>query len=369
MKIHSSSVLLCAVVSMAVGCQPELASAPMEPLAAQAGTLEGEIGSWVRTAPLASSMALDNALLLNATGEVLVQKSILTQRYDPYSNTWRSAKPLCSPCVYAPGTGTMRLLPSGQVLSLIPFSDGRRGFSALYTFDPGTDTWTRLESGFSVDRRSPSMTVLDSGQVLFVGGFTYMGDGRVARGSSEAYDPATETWSVLPGNLNTPRWGHTATVLYSGEVLVTGGENTTGRLASAELYNPATGTWSRAGSMSQPRSGHLALRLYSGNVMVLRDEAAASTAVDMYDPYNARWFQGPALPFARPATATLLYSGEVLVTSETGQAAVYSPSQDAWLPTAAATVGSASRSAAVLLHTGEVMLLSGSESVAERFTR
>ncbi len=318
---------------------------------------------------LASSVAIDNALLLNATGEVLVQKSILTQRYDPYTNAWRTAMPLCSPCNYAPGTGTLRRLPSGQVLALVPFSDGRRGFSALYTYDPDADTWTRLPSGFSVDRRSPSMTLLDSGQVLFAGGFTYLGDSRVARANAEAYDPASGTWSVLPGSLNTPRWGHTATVLYSGEVLVTGGETSTGRLASAELYNPVTGTWSRAGSMSQPRSGHLALRLYSGNVMVLRDEAAASTAVDMYDPYNARWFQGPTLPFARPATATLLYSGEVLVTSETGQAAVYSPSHNAWLPTAAATVGSGSRSAAVLLHTGEVMLMSGSDPVAERFTR
>src|SRR6516162_10088269 len=56
------------------------------------------------------------------------------------------------------------------------------------------------------------------------------------------------------GSLNTARYDHTATLLMSGEVLVTGGTDANANpLASSELYNPATGTWSVTGSMAASR--------------------------------------------------------------------------------------------------------------------
>ena len=61
-------------------------------------------------------------------------------------------------------------------------------------------------------------------------------------GSAELFDPATGTFSPT-GNLNTGRANHTATLLNNGSVLITGGshdiDDATG---SAELYNPTTGT-------------------------------------------------------------------------------------------------------------------------------
>jgi len=55
--------------------------------------------------------------------------------------------------------------------------------------------------------------------------------------------------------MTTPRRGHAATLLSSGKVLVAGGTADTRDvdLASAELYDPATGRWSPTGSMSVPR--------------------------------------------------------------------------------------------------------------------
>src|ERR1039458_4965958 len=60
-----------------------------------------------------------------------------------------------------------------------------------------------------------------------------------------AFAGTSGTWA-LTGSLNTARWNHTATLLPNGEVLVTGGWGASGTndpLASAELYNPATGKW------------------------------------------------------------------------------------------------------------------------------
>src|SRR5674476_678566 len=62
----------------------------------------------------------------------------------------------------------------------------------------------------------------------------------------------TNTWSAA-GSLTTARYGHTATLLPSGQVLVAGGIGSSGLLASAELYDPATNTWSAAGSLTTAR--------------------------------------------------------------------------------------------------------------------
>ncbi len=56
------------------------------------------------------------------------------------------------------------------------------------------------------------------------------------------------------GSLHTARIGNTATLLASGKVLVAGGSDGNNSLSSAELYDPASGTWSDTGSMGTGRS-------------------------------------------------------------------------------------------------------------------
>ncbi len=86
--------------------------------------------------------------------------------------------------------------------------------------------------------------------------------------SAELYDPATGTWAAT-GGLGTTRAFHTATLLPSGQVLVAGGTNDgLNGLSSAELYDPATGTWTATGSLATARSTHTATLLPSGQVLV-----------------------------------------------------------------------------------------------------
>src|SRR5258706_9040700 len=68
------------------------------------------------------------------------------------------------------------------------------------------------------------------------------------------------------GSLNTPRQNFTATLLTNGTVLVAGGHNGTNALASAEIYNPATGVWTNTCNMNCARFRHTATLLANGRV-------------------------------------------------------------------------------------------------------
>ena len=105
----------------------------------------------------------------------------------------------------------------------------------------------------------------------YFSGFSY---GYCALTGAELYDPATQTFSPT-GDMTVDRALHTATLLGNGKVLIAGGqesESTTPTyvfLASAELYDPVTGTFTVTDSMATPRVGHTATLLGSGKVLMI----------------------------------------------------------------------------------------------------
>ena len=120
------------------------------------------------------------------------------------------------------------------------------------------------------------------------------------------------------GSLKTARFHHTATLLPDGRVLVAGGEDGLDALASAELYDPATGTWSDAYSLNTARDSHTSTLLPNGMVLVAggRESIRASSlaSAELYDPATGTWSPTGSLDTARVFhTATLLPNGMVLV--------------------------------------------------------
>ena len=75
--------------------------------------------------------------------------------------------------------------------------------------------------------------------------------------------------------MSTPHRGHTATLLQDGRVLVVGnGGETSAAGTAADVYDPATGTFSRTGSMKLGRWLHTATLLADGRVLILGGRTA-----------------------------------------------------------------------------------------------
>jgi hypothetical protein len=130
------------------------------------------------------------------------------------------------------------------------------------TSAPQAGTWTATGS-MNIARQVFTATLLTNGKVLVTGGCSaspcFNG---VA--SAELYDPGTGTW-IATGSMTIPRAGHTAILLPDGKVLVAGGvdENFIAT-SSAELYDPGTGLWTPTGSMDTPRVDHMATLITTG---------------------------------------------------------------------------------------------------------
>ena len=124
----------------------------------------------------------------------------------------------------------------------------------------------RRPAAFATGRYYHTATLLPNGKVLVAGG-NFTGTGG-ALASAELYDPASGTWTAT-GSLATARYAHTATLLPNGKVLVAGGVGTSSTsLTSAELYDPASGSWTATGSLATARGGHTATLLPNGKVLV-----------------------------------------------------------------------------------------------------
>jgi N-acetylneuraminic acid mutarotase len=281
--------------------------------------------------------------------------------YRPATNDWISVGSLSVVRI----EDDAALLKNGKVL----VAGGANGanlatnVSSAEIFDPATLSWNPAAS-MSKTRSGLTLTRLFDGRVLAVGGRDNT-VGYVA--AAELYDPTTNSWSPA-ANMSYARVRHTATLLRDGRVLVVGGDGTAGARADAEIYDPATNTWSStAGTMSSARRFHQAVLLPAPlgvprKVLVVggRSDTVVSLATaDVYDPATDTWTQVASMADGRSVhTATLLREGTVLVAGGllpngndfATSAELYDPATDTWSMAATMPRGLMGHSATLLTY-------------------
>jgi N-acetylneuraminic acid mutarotase len=259
---------------------------------------------------------LPNGKVLVAGGDGGFDDPILNsaELYDPATGTWSYTGNLTT----GRSGHTATLLPNGKILvaggntSTIPPSFGVANGAEL--FDPATGTWSTTGS-LNTSHTGHTATLLPNGKVLVTAGWS----GSFPVKSAELYDPDTATWTVT-GGLTSARYWHTATLLENGKVLIVGGSDDgdlASTLASAELYDPTTGTWSVTANLSATRVLHTATLLPDGRVLVAGGynwPPVSINGAELYDPATGTWTDTRNLDAARFShTATLLANGAVLI--------------------------------------------------------
>ena len=260
---------------------------------------------------------------------------------------------------------------AGEGSTTIQATVGSVSGSATLT---GTPSPFRFTGSLNYARYFFTATVLQNGQVLIAGGTGY---GSALVPTCELYNPTTGTFSET-GNLNIPRFNHTATLLNNGTVLITGGlvwdsaEDAFTETATAELYNPSSGTFTLTGSMAQAVSSQTATLLGSGMVLIAGGEGLSGypATAELYNPSTSAFSNTGNLNTPRSShTATLLNDGTVLIAGGEAyvngvpelfaSAEIYNPTSGAFTTTTGSMNVASYGHSATLLSSGQVLIAAG----------
>jgi len=234
--------------------------------------------------------------------------------YDPSTRQWTASGTLNFPRA----AHTASLLPNGMVLLAggCCEADGQTALTSSELWDPATGQWT-ITGNLGTPRASHTATTLSDGTVLVAGGGP---KGTAVTAAAELYDPNTGSWTAV-GNLVTARKAHTASLLNGDRVLLTGGNDASGaQLAAAELYDPASRTWQAVQPMSTPRSEHGAAVIKGGAAALIAGGYSCCTgstptlaSAEVFDLASQTWSPTGSLVQRRYThTLTTLADGTVL---------------------------------------------------------
>src|SRR2546426_6840862 len=170
-----------------------------------------------------------------------------------------------------------------------------------------------------VARQGHTATLLVDGRVLIIGGERASADGPVPVSEAELFDPDSVTFSVVPNSSDSEaRADHTATLLADGHVLVTGGRRNDAPLNSTAVFDPTTNAFSAGTALQHARTGHSATMLMDGKLLIAGGDVTGSA--ELFDPATQSFSSLTAL-LGTPRmfhAAVLLQSGQVLLVGGVG---------------------------------------------------
>ncbi|RLB65615.1 MAG: hypothetical protein DRI90_01520 [Deltaproteobacteria bacterium] len=262
-----------------------------------------------------------SVLVAGGMGETNTGTGVSTEVYTPDEGTFATASELPEAQVGP----TLTWLPEGRLLAFDGLSAALYSPPVAIPVEPEVEPMDHARFGHTA-------TLLPTGNVLVVGG--------ADEPYAEIYEPATQQFRTLPASDSLVRRYHTATRLPGGKVLLAGGQTgdeQSAALASALLFDPTDETIAPAANLSGPRGGHTATLLPDGRVLVVGGRSAGGTGdvletAEVYDAKDNSWTLGPPLSGPRHwHDAALLPDGRVLIVGGTAHDK-HDPSD--WLATA-----------------------------------
>ncbi|MCI0779678.1 MAG: hypothetical protein J4N93_00160 [Chloroflexi bacterium] len=333
--------------------------------------------AWVPVGNTTGRRAAHTATLL-PDGRVLVVGGFNNNRsaelYDPFTRSFSPTGSLSS----GRQEHAAALLPDGKVL--VVGSECNDPTAELY--DPATGTFSRTAGNLKHGRGRATATLLDNGKVLIAGGIC----GRIFPGSRDAstlgtaelYDPATGTFSLTDGDMVNPRGYPSAILLPNGKVLFIGGQDiqngSTVCVQTVEIYDPETNAFHETGDTVLTGGcdveRHIATLLPEGKVLLARS-AGPRSRIELYDPATEQFTLGGRWQGRSGQTVTALADGRVLIAGGSpgrgdtlDSAVVYDPAVGVVVSTTTMTTARRDHTA-TLLPTGEVLVIGGRLKIEE----
>ena len=266
------------------------------------------------------------------------------------SSTWASSNPNV---IGVSSAGLATAMATGN--ATITAMSGSMSATSAFVVTTGT-----TQANLNTSRYQHSAAILNNGQILVAGGVNCPTAGSCTYlSTAELYNPATSAFTYTAGPMATAR-SAPAVLLTNGNVLIAGGSTcdlngNCSSLSSAEIYNPASGTFTSAGSMEVARDGHTMTLLPDGTVLIAGGESCNVSRGSENRPAGAPLFDGAQLVYASFTPATGSMSCGAQLTAE-----IYDPVSGSFAYSGSLNVARYN-AAAVRLANGSVLIVGGSD--------
>ena len=303
-------------------------------------------GSFGPTGSLAQPRKWHTATLVDGAKRVLViggfddhlvnEEAFLTsaELWEPATSMFGAAGAMADARIHHTATLLLDggvLVVGGVVVSIVPLASAE-------VWDPISGSFEATGS-LAEARSNHTATLLGDGRVLIAGGGAFTPDDFAVHASAEIWDPTTGSFGPA-GSLAEGRIYHTATRLLDGRVLFVGGvarfANGWSVLSSAEVWDPTTGSFSPAGSLTGARLYHTATLLPDGRVLIAGGgdgDRELIASAELWDPVIGGFVPAGSLTGARlKHTASLLPDGRVLIVGGRGADPTPLASAELWAP-------------------------------------